>query len=121
MTFDWRRAQCSALAVCSSWTLSTSRVGEVNSISDRADIVSREPSSVSAPPARGRILQPTGVAGPYRLPEEEVSRNGVKVQRLAARSRWTDGSTRLWQMRRVQPGTGEAQSALRFDQALPNS
>ncbi len=71
-------------------------------------------------PARGRILRPTGIpAGQaYRVPEEEVPRNGVKVQRLAARSRWTDGSVHLWQMRRVQPGTGEAQSALRFDQAL---
>jgi len=54
----------------------------------------------------------------YQLPEEEVPRNGVRVQRLAARCRWTDGSTRLWQMRRVQPGAGETQSALRFDQPL---
>jgi len=73
-------------------------------------------------PPRGRILQPTGIpaAQPYQIPEEEVPRNGIKVQRLAARSRWSDGSTRLWQLRRVQPGTGEAQSALRFDQPLPN-
>jgi hypothetical protein len=65
---------------------------------------------------RGRILQPSGMPE-YQLPEEEVPRNGVKVQRFAARSRWTDGSTRLWQMRRVQPGTAEAASALKFDQA----
>ncbi|HEX3475961.1 MAG TPA: hypothetical protein VHT91_13135 [Kofleriaceae bacterium] len=73
-------------------------------------------------PPRGRILQPTGIpaAQPYQIPEEEVPRNGIKVQRFAARSRWSDGSTRLWQLRRVQPGTGEAQSALRFDQPLPN-
>lgn len=72
---------------------------------------------------RGRILQPTRIpaSSAYQLPEEEVPRNGVEVQRLAVRSRWTDGSTRLWQQRRVQPGTGEAQSALSFDQALPNS
>jgi hypothetical protein len=72
---------------------------------------------------RSRILKPTGIptGAPYQLPEEEVPRNGVTVQRLAARSRWIDGSTRIWQLRRVLPGTGEAQSALRFDQALPNS
>jgi hypothetical protein len=72
-------------------------------------------------PPRGRILRPSAVAqnAPYQLPEEEVPRNGVKVQRFAARSRWTDGSTRVWQLRRVQPGTGETSSALRFDQALP--
>jgi len=74
-------------------------------------------------PPRGRILQPTGIpaGSPYQLPEEEVPRNGVNVQRVAARSRWSDGSTHLWQQRRVQPGTGEAQSSLLFDQALPNS
>jgi hypothetical protein len=72
---------------------------------------------------RGRILQPTAIAvgASYQLPEEEVPRNGVTVQRFSARSRWIDGSTRLWQLRRVQPGTGEARSALRFDQPLPNS
>jgi hypothetical protein len=72
---------------------------------------------------RGRILRPTSIASttPYQLPEEEIPRNGVRVQRLAARSRWNDGSTRLWQLRRVQPGTGETSSALRFDQALPTS
>jgi len=72
-------------------------------------------------PARGRILRPTSVAMPYQIPEEEVPRNGLRVQRLAVRSRWFDGSTRVWQLRRVQPGTGETSSALRFDQALPNS
>jgi hypothetical protein len=71
---------------------------------------------------RGRILQPSSIptSSPYRLPEEEVPRNGVTVQRLAARCRWSDGTTRLWHMRRVRPGTGEAPSALRFDSALPN-
>lgn len=77
----------------------------------------------AASSARGRILQPTTISGsaPYQIPEEEVPRNGIKVQRLAARSRWSDGSTRVWQLRRVRPGTGETSSALRFDQALPNS
>jgi hypothetical protein len=71
---------------------------------------------------RGRVLHPTsiGTASPYQIPEEEVPRNGVRVQRLAVRSRWHDGSAQLWQLRRTQPGTGESSSALRFDQALPN-
>jgi hypothetical protein len=71
---------------------------------------------------RGRILQPTSIppGAPYRLPEEEVPRNGIRVQRVVCRSRWTDGSTRVWQLRRVQPGTGQVNSALRFDLALPN-
>ena len=69
---------------------------------------------------RGRILQPTGISpgAPYQLPEEEVPRNGLRVQRVFCRSRWIDGSTHLWQLRRVEPGTGETSSALRFDQAL---
>lgn len=70
---------------------------------------------------RGRILRPTSIptSAPYQIPEEEISRNGLRVQRLAVRSRWYDGSTQLWQLRRVQPGTGEASSALKFDQAAP--
>ena len=74
-------------------------------------------------PPRGRILQPTsiGVSSPYQIPEEEVPRNGLRVQRLPVRSRWKDGTTRVWQLRRVQPGTGETSSALRFDQALPRA
>jgi hypothetical protein len=73
-------------------------------------------------PPRGRVLQRTSIsrASPYQIPEEEVPRNGIRVQRPAVRSRWTDGSSHLWQLRRVQPGTGESSSALRFDQALPN-
>jgi hypothetical protein len=74
-------------------------------------------------PPRGRVLNPTSIdaASAYQIPEEEVPRNGVRVQRLAVRSRWHDGSTQMWQLRRIQPGTGESSSALRFDQVLPNS
>jgi hypothetical protein len=74
-------------------------------------------------PPRGRILQPTGVdtTSPYQIPEEEVPRNGKRVQRQAARCRWHDGSTHLWQLRRIQSGTGESSSGLHFDQALPNA
>jgi hypothetical protein len=87
---------------------------------ERAAALSAEGNPVYA---RGRILKPSSIpaTSAYRIPEEEVPRNGIRVQRLAVRSRWVDGSVRLWQLRRVQPGTGETSSALRFDQALPNS
>jgi len=81
------------------------------------------PSAVSggAPtPVRpiGRILNPTALVGlPYRMPEEEAARTGVRVQRVICRARWVDGSTAFWVMRRTGPGTGEANSALRFDLA----
>jgi hypothetical protein len=68
----------------------------------------------------GRILRPSSIpAGtPYRVPEEEIARTGVVVQRVISRCRWVDGSTTLWMMRRRGPGTGEVNSALRFDEAL---
>jgi hypothetical protein len=81
----------------------------------RAEAVDRQGNLIVP---RGRVLSPSSLAGSsYQLPEAEVPRNGVHIQRFAARCRWTDGSTRLWQMRRSQPGTGETQSALHFDQA----
>lgn len=69
----------------------------------------------------GRVLKPSSIAAgqPYRLPEEEVVRAGVSVRRVVCRSRWLDGSTRLWVMRERGPGAGDVNSALRFDQALP--
>jgi hypothetical protein len=71
----------------------------------------------------GRILRPSSVpvGTAYQVPEEEVPRTGVRVQRLVCRSRWSDGSTYLWTMREVAAGRGEANSALRFDSAAPNS
>jgi hypothetical protein len=70
---------------------------------------------------QGRILRPTSLGnGPYQIPEEEVPRNGIRVQRVICRARWLDGSTHLWELRRKQPGTGEANSALRFDVAVPH-
>ena len=71
----------------------------------------------------GRILRPSSapMGTAYQIPEEEVPRTGVRVQRLVCRSRWSDGSTYLWTMREVAAGRGEANSALRFDSAVPNS
>ncbi len=67
----------------------------------------------------GRILRPSSLAGsPYRVPEEVIAPTGVRVERIVARCRGVDGSTALWVMRQRGPGTGEVNSALRFDQAL---
>jgi hypothetical protein len=66
----------------------------------------------------GRVLNPTSVTGPYRIAEEEAARTGLRVQRVLCRSRWIDGTTFLWSMRRRGAGAGEANSGLRFDVAV---
>jgi hypothetical protein len=67
----------------------------------------------------GRILRPSSLTGsPYRVPEEVIAPTGVRVKRVVARCRAIDGSTALWVMRERGPGTGEVNSALRFDQAV---
>jgi hypothetical protein len=70
---------------------------------------------VAVPPV-GRILNPE----PYFLPEEEIPRAGLRIERVVYRSRWIDGSAHLWVARRRTGGAGETQSGLRFDAALPN-
>jgi hypothetical protein len=65
----------------------------------------------------GRILRPRDGEDPYRVREEEVPRTGVRVRRVACRSRWIDGSTWLWVMRQRAAGAGEGSSGLRFDRA----
>jgi hypothetical protein len=70
-----------------------------------------DPDKVRAAPAPGDRV--------YRLPEEEVPRAGLRVQRLVYRARWSDGSTHVWVTRRKLVGAGETQSGLRFDAALP--
>jgi hypothetical protein len=61
----------------------------------------------------GKILRPLDV--PYRVREEEISRAGVRVVRIACRARWIDGSTHLWMSRVRRAGTGEGSSGLLFD------
>jgi hypothetical protein len=70
----------------------------------------------------GRILAPSSLQGePYRIREEEVPREGLKVARVICRTRGTDGSTHLWIARRKQIGRGEGSSGLRFDLAVEKS
>ena len=73
------------------------------------------PNPVAVRPL-GRILKPE----PYLIPEEELPRSGIRVERVIFRSRWLDGSAHLWVARRRSGGAGETQSGLRFDAALPN-
>lgn len=61
----------------------------------------------------GRILRPA--VNPYQVREEEISRAGVRVVRMACRSRWIDGSTHLWMSRARRAATGEGSSGLLFD------
>lgn len=66
----------------------------------------------------GRILRPTSLNNqPYRVREEEVTRVPVRVQRLFSRTRWTDGSTRVWIARPKGASPRERSSGLRFDVA----
>jgi hypothetical protein len=67
----------------------------------------------------GRILQPSSLSGgAYRIREEEVPREGVRVSRVVCRARGSDGATYLWIARRKQIGRGEGSSGLRFDVAI---
>jgi hypothetical protein len=74
--------------------------------------VERGTASLVVP--KGRVL-----LGVKELREQEVPRTGVRITRVANRSRWLDGSTHLWIARRKTSGRGEGSSGLRFDVALP--
>lgn len=52
-----------------------------------------------------------------QIPQHEISRAGLKLQRVACRTRTPDGSAALWVARRRHIGAGEASSGLRYDQA----
>jgi hypothetical protein len=70
----------------------------------------------------GRILSPSSLDGdPYRIREEEIPREGLKVSREIHRTRGTDGSTHVWISRRKQIGRGEGSSGLQFDIATARS
>jgi hypothetical protein len=67
------------------------------------------------------LVAPKGRVLPFvkELREQEVPRTGVRVTRVATRSRWLDGSTHLWIARRKTSGQGEGSSGLKFDLAIP--
>lgn len=77
------------------------------------------PTGAVPPAPRGRILQPSSLAGaPYRVREEEVPREGRRVLRRARRARGVDGRTYVWVARARGVGTGEGYAGLRFDRAV---
>jgi hypothetical protein len=82
------------------------------------------PPPFTGVPPIGKILNPKvlepGVTN-YRIPDEEIPRDGMEVERVVFRTRWIDGSTHLWVARRRFSGAGETASALRFDLALPTA
>jgi hypothetical protein len=86
----------------------------------KARVLRPDPAGGATPvtvPSLGRILD----REPYFLPEEELSRAGVRVDRVVFRARWKDGTSRLWVTRRRHAGAGETQSGLRFDAGLPTT
>jgi hypothetical protein len=77
---------------------------------------------------RGAVLQPDGSqrihratgdilnsAADLRLYDEEVPREGIRMERVRQLARWVDGSTWAWTAYRKQVGRGEGSSGLRFD------
>lgn len=62
-----------------------------------------------------RLVKRLSASG-FELPEEEVGRSGLRLERVACRTRSSDGSARLWVARRRHIGAGEASSGLRYDE-----
>jgi hypothetical protein len=73
--------------------------------------------------ARGRMFDEPELTLPITtlarqvdtLLDEEVPREGTRIQRGWQYARWFDGSRHLWSGRSVDPGRGEGNSALHFD------
>jgi hypothetical protein len=65
-----------------------------------------------------RLLQQLSVAG-FQLPQHEISRSGLRLDRVTCRTRTSDGNAKLWVARRRHIGAGEASSGLSYDEAIP--
>lgn len=79
----------------------------------RGGFVLRKGTLGDSDASSGRLLAPT----PFTLQEEEVAREGVRVRRVPALLRTTDGRRLCWVARRVSVGVGEGSSGLAFDGA----
>ncbi len=66
----------------------------------------------------GLLLAAQGIR---RLPDAEIPREGVNVQRRHSVTRRADGSYLRWISRRVTVGRGEGTSRLTFDSAIPRT
>jgi len=71
----------------------------------------------------GADVEPDGVllkpGAPLDVQDEEIPREGVRVQRVPALARRVDGTYDRWIARRVTVGRGEGASRLEFDSAIP--
>ncbi len=79
----------------------------------RGGFVLRKGTMTDVDESVGQVLDAT----PFTLHEEEVPREGVRVSRVPALLRTTDGRRIRWIARRVAIGTGEGSSGLAFDGA----
>ena len=79
----------------------------------RGGFVLRKGTMSDVDASAGRLLDHT----PFTLQEEEVPREGVRVRRVPALLRTTDGRRVRWIARRVSVGLGEGSSGLAFDGA----
>jgi hypothetical protein len=64
-----------------------------------------------------KLRTATGILGGNieRLFEEEVRRDGLRLQMVDQRARWIDGSVHVWRGRQKKAGRGEADAKLYFD------
>jgi hypothetical protein len=65
----------------------------------------------------GRILEHGGPA----IHDAEIPREGTRLLRDYAMTRWTNGRVFVWSRRRREVGRGEGSSGLRFDLAAPHA
>jgi hypothetical protein len=72
----------------------------------------------STQPPATRLLQRLSAAG-FQLPQHEISRSGLRLDRITCRTRTSDGNAKLWIARRRHIGAGEASSGLSYDEAIP--
>ena len=65
---------------------------------------------------QGQLLA-SATGKPLKFYEEEVPREGRRVQRIPMLARWSGGTTACWVGRRSRVGRGEGSSGLRYDVA----
>lgn len=90
--------------------------------------VTTAPGKIESRLRRGAVLQPDGSQRVHRaqgemlnsardllLYDEELPREGLRLERRRQMTRWVDGSTWLWTAYRKYIGRGEGSSGLTFD------
>ncbi|MGB7786919.1 MAG: hypothetical protein WBL27_12525 [Salinimicrobium sp.] len=70
-----------------------------------------------APPPKSRIL--SEIQPVFLLEEQEVTREGITINRRFQRTRWINGKTYVWIGRKKSVGSGEGYANLSFDQLFP--